>query len=62
MQKLKEIAIRAFTGAVFVTCVVGSVLLGAYLFFALFLLVSVGAVVEYCRLVNKQSRHVSLWL
>lgn len=62
MQKLKEIAVRAFTGAVFVTCVVGSVLLGAYVFFALFLLVSVGAVVEYCRLVNKQGRHVSLWL
>lgn len=59
MQKLKDIVIRALTGAIFVSCIVGSVLLGAYTFFAVFTLIALGAICEYCRLVNKKETCVS---
>lgn len=62
IQKLKDILVRALTGAVFVACVIGSVLLGAYAFFALFAFVSAGCVFEYCRLVNKDKKRVSVCL
>ncbi len=50
MTKLKELAVRTLTGALFVTCVVGSILWCWEAFAAFIAVVAVVAMWEFCRL------------
>lgn len=60
IEKLKELLIRAVTGAAFVACVVGAIIGGEYTFFALFSLIAIGAVCEYARMMNRTEHCVNV--